>query len=322
MENGKMKQVRIRRHPLYIHFTLVLVTLLCGGYGFLLTWMYCDLFVKNALEGRAHLLPVVIIGCFFMLYYTWKRYMHSVPIVVCDGQHIYFNNQRHAVSDISKISFSGKFPFKYFRSYMMEGMRIDFNDGSVRILFDDYHSNLGELKCFLNEIISNEKRQLLKGEIEQANNSSGVLLNQTVVIYRHHILSFTGLVFYFFLAFVLMCIHFVMERNQYDLLIMAGVGSFTLIALSHQFHYFMLEESWFIVRNSLWFWRKKLFNLSNIKEVVFETAANGVTSARVITNDFDSHAFPAVPLREKDWTRLAQELELRQVTVRDDAFGD
>jgi len=317
------KLVRIRRHPLSIYFALACATLFCGGFACVLTWMYCDLFVKNELEVRTHLLPVMIIACFFMLYYTWKRFMHSVPIVVCDGQHIFFNNQRHSISDISKISFSGQFPFKYVRSYMMEGMRIEFNDGSVRILFDDYHSNLGELKYALNEIFSTMNERVSGREIELSGGNSTVHSYESIVIARPHLLSFSGLVFYFLLALVSMCIYLSFAReDQVGLLIIAGILCFSLLAFSYQFHYFVLEESWMNARNSLWLWRNRSFKLSNIKAVVIENAANGITSARVITKDFKSHTFPADPLRKSDWMRLAIELEQRQVPVRNEAFID
>jgi hypothetical protein len=61
-----------------------------------------------------------------------------------------------------------------------------------------------------------------------------------------------------------------------------------------------------------------VYRLSDIREVVFELPYKMPVSLRIITNDFESKLYPAATLWSKKWIELKDELEKKNIKVRNE----
>lgn len=88
------------------------------------------------------------------------------------------------------------------------------------------------------------------------------------------------------------------------------------IALSYQMHYFTITDRFLIVRNTFWFWRKHVYPLEEIREIVREKPYNWPFSLRVITDDFRDKLYPASSLSKHTWNELIARIEQDGIKVR------
>ena len=106
---------------------------------------------------------------------------------------------------------------------------------------------------------------------------------------------------------------------------MAGLIAIPLVLLSipsllsYQMHYFIIGQKYLIIKNTIWLWRKDIYQLTDIKEVVIETPHRLSTSLRVITNDYRDKLYPAGSLSDKTWREMMKQLQNSKVKVRNEA---
>lgn len=81
-------------------------------------------------------------------------------------------------------------------------------------------------------------------------------------------------------------------------------------------NYFLLSDNYLQVKNYLWFWKKKTYRLSDIKEVAIMWTRRAPTAARIIYQDDKSIRFMAGSLWDKDWINFINDLERRGVRVQ------
>lgn len=91
---------------------------------------------------------------------------------------------------------------------------------------------------------------------------------------------------------------------------------FFAFILSTRIDYFVLSEHYLMVRNTIFFWRKKVYTLDEIRIVFIRKPTNGPPMLKIITQNFNSKNYSAETLRKKTWEKLAEELSSRKVEVR------
>ena len=85
-------------------------------------------------------------------------------------------------------------------------------------------------------------------------------------------------------------------------------------------NYFKLSVNFLVVKNHNFFWKKDIYRLKDIREVVFETRAKMPICLRVITNGYKDRLYPADTLYRKTWFLLKADLESKNVKVRDECL--
>ena len=86
--------------------------------------------------------------------------------------------------------------------------------------------------------------------------------------------------------------------------------------LGFQLHYFLLSNNYLIIKNHFWWWRNHSYNLSEVREIVFEQPYKWSKTMRVITKDFKEKSYPAGSLRNKQWKEFRKHLSQLNITTR------
>lgn len=109
--------------------------------------------------------------------------------------------------------------------------------------------------------------------------------------------------------------------------VMPNFSIFVLIILawtalcSLLLHYFRVSENHLIVKAHNLFWKKHVYTISEVREVVFEEPTSyrfRTKGLRIITKDFKTKLYPAGSLTTKTWLQLKADLEKKGIRVRNE----
>ncbi|MDN3686274.1 hypothetical protein [Cyclobacterium jeungdonense] len=100
----------------------------------------------------------------------------------------------------------------------------------------------------------------------------------------------------------------------------AGLGVIWFLLLGLVYHYFGLTVEYFVVSNHIFFWKRHVYPLSDIKEIVFEGNGKGPNSLRLIAGDYKTKIYGASTLKDNTWLKLKEELEKMEVPVRNETI--
>jgi hypothetical protein len=259
-----------------------------------------------------------------MAVYTVYRYIKNSPIVVVDKEKISFNNEVFYWTQLESIELTGKKVFKYFGNYTYEATTIYFKLGESKIIFDDMYSNAWEIKLFIqqnilheNKISKNKSKEFTSSEIES---------DHLDVFKGNPFLSFRGIIIWGMFAFVFYLTFPNLSFSNYNDRMLKALPYFSIFLLVWFFlnswfmHYFKLSNTSLVIRNHNLLWIRKTYDISDIKEIVFETKYRWPNCMRVITNNFQSKLYPAGTLRDKTWFDMKEKLESLGITVRNESI--
>lgn len=132
--------------------------------------------------------------------------------------------------------------------------------------------------------------------------------------------SFNGLLFYSFAAFII-SIPFTSTKHFSPIAFVLLTPILMMyLGLGHQLHYFLISENTLVVKNHFWFWKKHIYNLEEIREVVFEKPGRWSKSVRIITHDFSEKLYPAGSLRSMNWKELKLKFGELNIAVRNETI--
>lgn len=83
-----------------------------------------------------------------------------------------------------------------------------------------------------------------------------------------------------------------------------------------QMFYFVIEDSFLIVRNHYFPWYKRVYLLNNISVVSFESPYRRSDALRIFRDDQSSKLFGAGSLRTSDWDQLKEEFTKLGIAIR------
>ena len=316
-----MKPITLRRHPLKFYFLVFFLALFCCALGALILFVglrSAERRESGAFTMSAFSLFFIVLGI-FSLY----KYYRNAPIAKADQYQITFNDtEAYTWENLEKVTLIGKQPFKYLFSYQMEGMMLLFKNGKAKYLFDDFYTNLGEMKAFIQQVVI-EKSNSFEYTPEAAKKNEQI--PETFAAYKgNQFTSLRGIMLWS--LYVIFIIMIVLRPGYLDHInVPKFVIFFSLFCLGwFYFHsllmnYFLLSEHYLAVKNHNLSWRKRLYLLDDIKEVTVETQGKMPNSLRVITKDFRSTVFPAGTLNDRNWRALKEKLESKGITVRIDS---
>lgn len=247
--------------------------------------------------------------------YTVVRYFKLAPAIEITNEYIKFWSTLYYWSDVKKIELLGKHSFIFLTS--KEGTSIILKSGGQRIFIDSLYSNAGEIKRFIQDVII-DKKSFPSTAINapSAEEASGEIFA-----------AFKGVQLYNYRGIILWLIELAMvyvailNRNSNGALIFCLVTAVvSFFGFSHFMNYFELSDRFLSVRSHNLLWKKNLYRVDDIKEIVFEQPDKMPVCLRVITNDFESKHYPAATLWDKDWRALKKALEAKNIPVRNESL--
>lgn len=282
--------------------------------------LFLDILAKGEIEFTSYLILLLVVVFLLMVVYTPIIYLKNAPIISVDDRNIKFGNEVYPLSSIKEVIFTGKMPFKYLFNFPMEGSAVIFKTGQVKFVYNDMYTNTSELKVFLKNALTDglTNEEALKPNYLKLSTERFAELEFN----GNHFLTFNGLMFYGWAVFIGVMVFKkpTLFLTNLGALFSVSFVSFIYFAIfSYQMHYFRIENKHLLVKNSLWFWRKHVYNIEDIEEVVFEVPHRLSTSLRVITTDFREKLYPSGNLTNECWLKLKTALEDSAVKVRNEA---
>jgi hypothetical protein len=179
------------------------------------------------------------------------------------------------------------------------------------------YANIWQIKSFLEQIIV--KKQEYKPTIINKTNRNAIRFEKEETFKGNQFISFRGIMLWVFFVPVAFFFFICVGRDPLGVLIFLGIYEIAwFVFFSWQMYYFGLTKDYLIVRNHNFIWMTKIYPLSNIKEVVYETYGRMPNCMRIITKDFRNKRYPAGTLRDKIWLDLKDKLEAKGITVRNE----
>ena len=85
-------------------------------------------------------------------------------------------------------------------------------------------------------------------------------------------------------------------------------------------HHYGVSDKYLIIKNTNLPWKRNIYSLNDIKEIVIESEGKMPICLRVITNNFQFKLFPGATLSESTWKQLKTELRNKKIIVRDECI--
>lgn len=268
-----------------------------------------------------------------LIAYLIRYIMINFPKVIISKSGIsfstYFKKTFYAWDEIESIRITGKEYFKIlFRSIPMEATTLYLKNGKCEYIWSDSYLNISEIRTVLaraEKLLSenNNKMNLLDFEIGRSQRElNDINLQDKIKFNGNQLRSANGLIFYGFIFFSLSAFFKNPSSKMTDhygaIIFLLLVGSIICWILSVTMHYFVITEKYIIVKNNVWFWWSKVYEIENIKEIVLEMPLRQSTSLRIITKDFHSKTYQASSLRDKTWVELKACLLAKGIEVRNE----
>lgn len=314
-----MKIIESKRHPLKFYTSLIFGFLFLFALGSIMVSIGFKEMQFEQPKTKLYVMFVFGISSCFMAVWLVYSYWKNAPKITIDKYNLKIGNETFYIQSIKDIALTGKMPFRFILNFPMEGIAILFNDGKEKILFDDMYANSHELKLFLEQVVINKQEFKPNSTIKIGKNE--LWLENVDIFKGNQFTSFRGISLWVFIGFFAVLTISKWQSPGIRLLIFFGIlGSFWFIACSWAMHYFGLTKNYLIVRNHNFIWKEKIYLLSDIKEIVFETQGNQANSMRIITNDFRNKLYQAGTLRDKTWLEMKTKLEEKGITVRNECI--
>ncbi len=311
---------------------ILISVVLFGGIGIMLLLRFFEkLETEDKITWANLIFPFLIL---IFIVYSIRYIAINFPKIIIDKSGIsfstYFKKEFYNWNEIENIEITGKRNLSFLFSTMpIEATTLNLKSGKQKYIWADNYSNISEIRILLDraeKLISENKTEM--NSLDFKINRSRKILNQInskekVEFNGNHILSINGLFFYGFIVFVLFMFFknpTKMITNYKAILFLISVGTVMCGIFSFRMYYFIVTEKYIIVKNSIWFWFNKIYEIENIKELVIETPHKQSTSLRIITNDFQSKMYQAGSLRNSTWTKLKEYLLKKEIRVRNETY--
>jgi hypothetical protein len=307
-----------KRHLLKFYFSIIFATLFFIALATGLLFIYNKSADSGQLKAKEKLLPIIGVAIYVFAGYSLYRYIKNAPKITLDNDFITFNNQTYSISDIKKVTFTGKRPFNYVVDFPKEAATLTFKNNEIKYIFDDMYSNSWEIKLFLKQVVIDKKNF---GYNNSTIDKDAVASDFYETFKGNQFTSLRGISLWGLIGFFTFMQLNNNRPNTVALTIfLIGFSTFWFIANSYFMHYIQVSGNFLVVRNHNFFWMKKAYNIRDIKEIVFETQGKMPNCLRVITKDFRNKLYPAGTLRDENWLALKEKLESYNIKVRNECI--
>ena len=316
-----MKEIQSRRHPFKFYLSILFGSLFFLALGTALLFIFFKELNSGELKPKVYFLPLASLCVYILAFYTVYKYFKNAPIIKLDEQVISIGNTKYYWSNVKKIELSGKWNFPYILYFPMEAFEIIFNNGTSKVIFDDMYSNSWEIKSFIKFVI------LEKNQVQSIKSSTityeEVKFDNFEIFKGNQFTSLRGISLWSVIGFFILLM---LSKNKVPeinaIIFLTSLSLLWFILHSYMMNYFMCSNNYFIIKNHNLLWKSKIFKLSEIKEIVFETQGKQPNSLRVITKDFRNKLYLAGTLRDHDWLELKSKLEKNNIQVRNECIPE
>lgn len=308
---------------------ILIIIVLFGGIGIMLLLRFFEK-LETEITWANLILPFLIL---VFIIYSIKYTIVNFPKIIIDNSGIifstYFKNEFFNWNEIESIKITGKENLNFlFTSMPNEATTLNLKNGKQKYIWTDNYSNISEIRILLDraeKLLSENKTEL--NSLDFKINRNGKILNQVnykdkIEFNGNHFFSANGLIFYGFIVFVLFMFFEYPTKvpTANKTIALFAVGTFVCGIMSSKMHYFIITEKYIIVKNSIWFWFNKIYEIENIKELVIESPYKQSTSLRIITNDYQSEIYQAGSLRDSTWTEMKEYLLKKEIKIRNETY--
>ncbi len=266
-----------------------------------------------------YILILMGLGLIFLSVISIVVFFKNTPAVKLNLESITFNHSEKLYwTDLEKIDLTGKKSFSFMDFDRREAVTLKFKGEREKYIFDDMYSNSSQIKVFIQQVVV-DKSAVEAIKLQPVPS----VIHETFIKYNgYQLLSFTGIMMWFLLTPAIFL--FIKAALIFNIDQMIGFVAFGIIWFffwGFKMYYFELSDNYFEMRLHNIPWFKKVYRLSDIKEIVFEQPYKRPTSLRIITNDFENTLYPASTLRNKRWMELKADLEKKNIKVRNEGVS-
>lgn len=274
---------------------------------------------------------LIFVGIAAMVFgiYSIRVYYHHVPGVKVNSSGIEIAGNNYSWADIEQISFTGKQSFRYLGTHNMEGAKIVFKDGTNVSLFDGMYANLWQVKALIRQSLAADTRyEKLLSEAGYPALRSRMQLpagratasDASLQMFQYfkgiQFTNFMGILLWAGLLCIIVGILAIGNTAATVLFCMLAIGWFFL--WSFRLNYFGISEDYLIIRNHNFFWKKIVYRLADIEQVVLDSPGKSSNSLTLILNTMETKTHMAPTLRSRHWIALMQLLQAKHIKVKDE----
>jgi hypothetical protein len=256
---------------------------------------------------------VVLVACTI---YSIYRFFIIAPSIQMDHETIKLNKTLYHWSDVEEVKLICK--KRYIFLDVKPGVSLKFK-GHEEIYFLDMYENTPAIKQFINKNVIEKSpalndafipasiemgevklgKDLQESTVNDGNQISPVIENlippeiENELFKEYKNFQFfdirAAMILLFMIMLVFICIKNGGGTNGWFVVVIVVLALFRLLIWLT--YYFKLSDHFLVIRNHNVFWYKRIYFLSDIRSIVFETPGKEIYRMRVVTNDFESEIF-------------------------------
>jgi hypothetical protein len=289
--------------------------------GLLLFGLHALLYQKTVYNAKfgsripSEIVGIIIISVSLFVIWIFSRYCiyitaeeKAITVVQL------FGRTRFGPHDIKHIDMTGRRSMGFFsRQAQMSCMIFYLESGKEIVVFDILYYKLFKLKSFIKsntlfkvddhldiDCAFLEKDETFYPDIETFSGNPFTSLNGIILI------------FLFVITFFLFLIYSP-PNSEWAFFY---VNTIYLAFIGWQMHYFQLSMNELIIRNHIWFWRRKKIATNDIAECIVESYPKKSDSLRIVLKSYQTYSFSAGSLRNSNWIQLCKKLNSLGVVVK------
>lgn len=297
-----------KRHPYKFYLTLILI----NAFFLIISSIFILFFNDNNKFIIASLILIIIAISITV------GFIKNTPIIILDKKGITYKNNFIDWSELSSAKLTGKGDMIFTSG---ECATLAFKDAEKIQIFDDFYSNISEMKCFIQEIVIEKKDDF---EVSMQETNSIDMDQELFVPYKgNSIFTFEGFVLLGLILFILFLPFYSSKPiSTKGMLFISLLAIFMFLMISKLMNYFEISKNFFTIKNHYYFWKKEDYPISDIREVVYEQQYRQPNRIRLITEDFKSILYIAASLNNKTWLEMKKDLESKNIIVRNECIPE
>lgn len=299
-----------KRNPYKFYLNLILI----NGFFLILISIFQEYFKYNKnsfIIGSLILLAIAIT--------ITMGFIKNAPRIILDKKGIRIKNDFYWWHDLSSAKLTGKGGMIFTSG---ECATLTFNDSTEIKIIDDFYSNIAEIKCFIQQIVIEKK-----DKIEEFNHEidSLELTKEDATTYNGNpIFTLSGIMMWGLMVLFLV----VPVINSVDNIISKAyaflffLSALLFLLFSRMYHSFKISNQYLQVKKNYFFWRKEVYEINIIKEIVFYRYSRYSNGVIIITKDFNSKSFLVANHSDKTLLRMKKDLEGKKIKVRNECISE
>lgn len=261
----------------------------------------------------------IILGSLFLFVIAISitfGFIKSAPKIILNKEGITFKKIFYPWRELTNSKLTGKGDMIFTSG---ECTTLFFNDKTRIQFFDDFYSNSAEMKYFIEGTIHGKVE---KTESTELSKEAINIDSEFFIPYKGNpVFSFRGIMMWGLIVFICLIPLWSDKRmNKSGIVFFTIFSGFWFIMNSWMMDYFELSKNFFVIKNHYFFWKKVVYPIAELKEVVFEQQSKGPNTLRIILKDFSVKKYYAGSLKDTTWLELKTDLELKNITVRNECI--